>query len=126
MKTDNQRMLNQVRQENNNKLIAKFLGWKEQTNPTEKWFTQFFNQHGEREGGTNKEPLLFHSDWNWLMLAVEKINDLNYLFTIIDNQSIIKSNETGRPVIDAIRGDMKEGVYCAVIAFVKWHNSTKH
>lgn len=101
----------------NNKLIAKFLGWKEQTDPTEKWFTQFFNQHGERKGGTNKEPLLFHSDWNWLMEVVFKCLE------ICNNEML---NEWEDSFSGAFFSMDIVQMYEEAISFIKWYNSTKH
>ena len=59
-----------------NMLLAEFLGWKEQTDQTERWFGAFRTLDGIVHKNTNLEPLLFHNDWNWIMLVVEKINTI--------------------------------------------------
>jgi len=122
-------MQTQIDNTENNILIAKFLGWKEQTDPTRRWFTQFFNEYGERKGGTNKEPLLFHSDWNWLMLAVEKINSFE------SGRFTVQINSMDTYIHDLVKGgyifqseckwqtyELINSVYEAVIEFIKWYN----
>jgi len=65
-----------------NKLIAEFLGWELQDNPTERWYGSYREPNGILHKNTDKEPLLFHTSWDWLMPVVQKIESLGYVFTI--------------------------------------------
>jgi len=51
----------------NNKLIAEFLD-----------LTYLKNYYVHKGNAFNEDYLLFHSDWNWLMEVVEKIESLGY------------------------------------------------
>ena len=55
-----------------NKLIAEFMGWKLQDNPTERWYGSYREPNGILHKNTDKEPLLFHTCWNWLIPVVDK------------------------------------------------------
>lgn len=59
-----------------NKMCAKFLGWKEQTDPLERWFGSFRDTDGRLHHNNSKEKLLFHEDWNLIMQVVEAILDV--------------------------------------------------
>jgi len=54
----------------NNKIIAEFMEWKV-VNDELLDHKGLFVQYSD-------EPLKFHSDWNWLMEVVEKIESLGY------------------------------------------------
>lgn len=57
----------------NNRLIAEFLGYKLQTDPTERFFGWYKSPLGT---WTKEIDLPFRTDWNWLMQVVEKIESL--------------------------------------------------
>jgi len=88
----------------NNKLILEFMG-----EPHKVW-----------------QDLAYHSDWNWLMEVVEKIENLGsksaivnhlgkHIFTVSLNDNII--SEDGNTKIEA--------VYNACVEFIKWYNENK-
>ena len=64
------------------------------------------------------ENVLFHSDWNWLMKIVDKIEELDYTTKIIDNGMCIN----GKVVIERWGKSKKEGVFITCLEFIKWYN----
>jgi hypothetical protein len=110
----------------NNKLIAEFMGFKLQQDPTERWFGNYFAI--PNDAWSNRLELLhFDTDWNWLMEVVEKIENYNeytnVLFTpqgceincYIEN-GFLFSNDCNTKI---------EAVYNACIEFIKWYNKQK-
>ena len=112
----------------NNKIIAEFLGWQKQT-----WsyndavaFYPSFSEHSTFD-------LKFHSDWNWLIEVVEKIESLGYIVSTHFNSTDIKNLDT-LETICYNRGSWKqytppltkiESVYNACVEFIKWYNEQK-
>lgn len=114
----------------NNKLIARFIRWTEQTDPTEKSFGEWFDRKGVRRTFKNKEVLIFHSDWNWLMLAVEEIENLAHILepenatnvTIgATNYCVIQDNMDLEPEFIGQGRTKIESVYIAVVSYIKWY-----
>jgi hypothetical protein len=113
----------------NNKLLADFFGgkYKNQTNiplnDNEIWLPKF----GVCHLGNNGKVLKFHSDWNWLMEVVEKIDGLcrntgfeiysRYVHIRVNNNLTISSN---------VCNSKREAVYKACVEFVKWYNEQKN
>jgi len=105
--------------ENNNHLIAEFLGW------------DFLNDMTYSKVTKSKwveiEKLKFHSDWNWLMEVVEKIESLDFDFTIYTGACISIINTKDFPFEEIITsgGQFKnkiETVYNGCVEFIKWYN----
>lgn len=119
----------------NNRIIAEFMGWKEQTDPTERWFGSFREPNGILHKNTNTEPLLFHSSWDWLMPVVEKIEGLENSIYQVDimqeGARILKRCKHFDKPIDCTVSKMPEGTtkleatYKAVVQFIKWYNENK-
>jgi hypothetical protein len=104
--------------ENNNKLIAEFLGF-QQTNIG--WYdSEEVLLRIERDN--TFDDLKFDTDWNWLMKAVEKINDFNNVVSINENHVLIINNEKSKVIVDVVAGNMIEATYNAVVEFIKLHN----
>ena len=114
----------------NNKIIAEFIGWKEQE--------EDFMFNPKTSGSIYVKSLLFHKDWNWLMEVVEKIEGLGYR-TLAENECfmITKSKLSSFDVrskddystifsdnyeINHYGGSKKENVYNACVEFIKWYN----
>lgn len=123
----------------NNKIIAEFMGF-ESTNKCVRTETgKYYDYHSHPKFSCIKEQeiqiesqncfglveqdylfiedLKFHSDWNWLMQVVEKIESLDiYYDKYIDhNSSMFTSGK--------IELSTKiEVVYNACIVFIKWYN----
>jgi hypothetical protein len=107
----------------NNKLIAEFLG------ATDK--------HIENFGGA--ENLKYHSDWNWLMSLVEKIEGLEFqpknsicigfdTFGIEMNQcrcDITHYGDFTSHLLQGLGKNRMESVYNACVEFIKWYNENK-
>lgn len=114
----------------NNILLANFLGWEFNVDSG-----MFKVPHLNEE--FNLDSLQFHSDWNWLMLVVEKIENLGMLFkvsrwredevllngywcTISDSFSGVEFADSA--YIDDTETRI-EAMYLACIPFVKWYNN---
>ena len=116
-----------MRTENNrsetNRLLAEFLNAKYSKEEDLYYFPSIFCKSGRNY--FYSFDLLFHSDWNWLMQVVEKIEDLGYSLEINKQEendyqcNIVKSNN----IIHSHYNISKiEAVYNACIEFVKWYN----
>ena len=79
----------------NNKLIAEFLGYKLKPCNNDKYYK-------------------FNSSWDWLMPVVKKIKDSNYT-----------SVKMISPINNSVINPHIEDAYKAVIQFIKWHNENK-
>ena len=108
----------------NNKLIAEFMGFTEQTNPKERWFGQWFTNENIRT-----DLLHFDSDWNWLMTVVEKMENSGVKITIgrmyceIKYSDLFDKNKTFEITIAS--GVKINGVNGAVVEFIQWYNKNK-
>jgi hypothetical protein len=101
----------------NNKLIAEFMKYGV--------FEHFTNTHVF--GRVRNEELLFHSDWNWLMEVVEKIESLKFSILIGKNTCVIEQTY-GKIALNlgVSKGKTKiEAVYNACVEFIKWYNQNK-
>lgn len=107
----------------NNKLIAEFIG-RHGKHRKDLWF--FKDPHSNRVWH-KIEWMKFHSSWDWLMVIVEKIEQLNYMMIIEYNSCYIKLRKlTAKPFIKVYEGKSKiNNVYNAVIEFIKWYNENK-
>ena len=124
----------------NNKVFAEFLGYS-QPHPDYPNTTYWYKK--------DCQPLtilLFHSDWNWLMRVVEKIESLNLgnttIKTVFSEEDLyINSNVSFlimyKECYVNFFGEMKvyenwisvtecnskiEAVYTACVEFIKWYN----
>ena len=120
----------------NNKIIAEFLDW-EFDDLSETFETPFLKlvepqAFGDEQFSCKLQDfeLEFHSDWNWLMSVVEKIENLQdenncaiYNVQIEQSFTEIIDNHTSETIIYNIDADSKiEAVYNTVIEFIKWYN----
>lgn len=114
----------------NNKIIAEFMGFD---------FSRFANdgiiEPQEDIFFTDSktftlEELKFHSDWNWLMEVVEKIEEIeNIRFNVETSQDTcrIYDCENFEDIVNIEYADTKiQAVYQAVVAFINWHNQQNH
>lgn len=99
--------------ENNNRLFAEFM------QPS---FNDF-EAYDFSDEWLTVDLLKFHTDWNWLMPVVEKINDLNNVVEIHENWVRVVNNEKSDVLADIVAGTMKESVYNACLDFIKWYNT---
>ena len=108
----------------NNKLIAEFLNWEfdDLSETFETPFLKLVDPHafGDEQFSCKLQDfeLEFHSDWNWLMEVVEKIDGL-------ENSLENESNEYFRQfqkILSLSIYTKIETVYNACVEFVKWYN----
>ena len=132
----------------NNKLLAEFMGVKNELF----WFNLKTGNYVKKENTDceieqvslyvkNNKPItsfLYHSDWNWLMQLVEKIETISVFgklpqfFIMYDNREEFKGwywlIEVPKKFSKECHNDKNrentkiEAVYNACIEFVKWHN----
>ena len=75
------------------------------------------------------ERLIYHSDWNWLMEVVEKIesmrcNEGNFEIFIFKRCCDIQTNKGTDHIIEITAATSKiEAVWIAITEFIQWHNS---
>jgi hypothetical protein len=68
------------------------------------------------------EDLKFHSDWNWLMEVVQRIEDLDDCGIDIFNGSV-EVYKDGKTIVKINTFKTKiEKVYNACVEFIKWYN----
>ncbi len=129
----------------NNKIISEFMGLELEETPSGKFVyarNEFNNPNKGNDCQTNfyeANELCFHSDWNWLMEVVEKIENLQYFFNsapFIDDEKggltgeyfcIIQYKTTNLShcdyFIDVTGCSTKiQAVYNACVEFIKWYN----
>ena len=107
----------------NNKIISEFLGQKK----TISNFPQFgyMTSSGNWKDEFTPNELKFHSDWNWLMEAAEKIESLGYWVEILGGMHNVCSIGLTNNIESFIYLDSEskiEAVYNAVVEFIKWYN----
>ena len=111
----------------NNKIIAEFMIKQE---PTENFCVGSIGQEvgvftGIKTEYFKYEDLKFHSDWNWLMEVVEKIESLGYWTELLggchQEFRIGKINQI-KEFINKDGSDKKEAVYNTCLEFIKYYN----
>jgi hypothetical protein len=118
-----------------NKLIAEFMGMKQGKDFADfngRWSGDWFDAKNAINGCRN-EILSFHSDWNWLMPVIEKIEILGYVTEISGNRErsfasigIENTNEYPSRIGYGMEFLKKiDATYYAVIQFINWYNSNK-
>ena len=105
--------------ETNNKLIAEFLGYN--TYESNGYINIEFSEDNTR----TLQDTHYHSDWNWLMQVVEKIEAHGFTFEIKKNWSCI--TRKGERIIIRWEEDNNkiEAVYNACLQFIQWYNQNK-
>jgi hypothetical protein len=91
--------------EESNKLIAEFMGFDiDKRNPN---------------------TILYHSDWNWLMEVVEKIESKG--FDVHINTCVCRVSDVGEDRFEDIEtfnsNSKLQAVYQAVLEFIKWYKN---
>ena len=111
----------------NNKLIAEFLNWEfdDLSETFETPFLKLVDPHafGDEQFSCKLQDfeLEFHSNWNWLMQVVEKIEKLKC--TVVIEKNICRIHKGGLHFGHAYKFETKiEAVYNACLEFIKWYN----
>lgn len=74
-----------------------------------------FNKDGLKQFKSSYRYGEYHSNWNWLMRVIEKINSLHYN----------KSNNRFKPELDWFLENNIEIIYLQVVKFIQWYNKQK-
>lgn len=121
--------------ENNNKLLADFLGHDKKGNDVtwtsppylngKIWVDEHFFDGSEEYNGrrqTEISELKFHKDWNWLMKVVEKIFSEECIKPLAGNGMyyLLELN-----IEEALKKAKIQAVYNACLEFIKWYNVNK-
>lgn len=132
-----------------NKRCAEFLGY-ENTTPTDRDFNIYKNEKGIIIGNkiiTMIELMSakFHSDWNWIMEVIEKIENLGFA-TKIDHDYCVSNygcdrceidtrenalfdpdeyEEKEEPIVFKLVKSKKEAVVYAINEFLIWYEQNK-
>ena len=105
---------NKLENMDNNKLIAEFMGATEVKKDTYK----FPNRTGlPLQIGT----INYHSDWNWLMEVLDKIEGLGVVVEIRENVCYISPFPNN--YISELEQTKLQATYKAVVEFIKWYNN---
>jgi len=97
-----------------NELIAEFLGWKR----TEKGWLVFTNTITNGYGLGMADELLFHSDWNWLIIVVKEVQKHEQVY-LFDDTEVIDDLDDALNELDI------DKVYKGVVKFIEYHNENK-
>ena len=94
--------------------IARFLGYKEQKDPTESYFGNFFKPN---YGWVNLKELDFHSNWNTLIEATREclVGEANY-----EEQDYYTYIE---PIYDGLTNQDISTLFNAVYDIINWKNN---
>ena len=106
-----------------NRIIAEFMGLTPESTTDNRYhntpnrFYKYDTDHWKVSNTCRPETMQYHISWDWLMMAVIKIEEnLEYNVEINHNNCTITHFET-------VFGQTKiEAVYNAVIEFIKWFN----
>lgn len=116
----------------NNKLIAEFLGGYQYDNHDD--FITFDETNNIFSNDTiSLKNLKFHTDWNWLMQVVEKIESLHSVNSVVigkghcfitfyekyKNESKLFKSESQFANVELRK---IEAVYNTCVEFIKWYN----
>lgn len=100
----------------NNKIIAEFMGMKpHDKNELDGFWTNTIKAHDF----DNVMNLKFHSDWNWLMEVVEKIESLGNFNIGIEFANCTISGTFNKSITNESK---IKAVYKACLEFIKWCN----
>ena len=104
----------------NNRLIAEFLGF-QQTNIG--WYDAE-EVLLRTEIDNTFDDLKFHTDWNWLMQVVEKIESFGH--DVFINTCLCRITDVGLDIFEDIEcfvnDNKRQATYNACVEFVKWYN----
>lgn len=134
----------------NNKIIAEFMEFKSTNKCVRSETGKYYDYHShskfscikeqeiqiESENGYGlveqdflfDEDLKFHSDWNWLMEVVDKIESLCFLVKIVKNIIIIEDKDNKNNYIAfqiSVNKTKIEATNDACLDFIKWYNENK-
>jgi len=99
--------------------IARFMGLEISTNPTDGYDYGTWYKPSNIQGEVTPSPVLYHSDYSWIMPVVEKIEKEHCWVTI-------RGCMVEMPNIIAISRPTKlEAIHNACFQFIQWYNQQK-
>jgi len=113
-----------------NAVIAQFMGLETGKElGYDRWHQDWFDNRGVINGQRNTN-LLFDSDWNWLMLATERIEDLNYDVKILGGCWVIitdadPNRNESEDIVEVSKESKILSLHEAVFQFIQWYNQQK-
>ena len=114
--------------EENNKLIAEFMGWEIYKNVGREveYFVkgQLETHHKVVDNWLSFLNMKYHSSWDWLMPVVKHCTDLTRNFEFCSEQYLYWQNELFHPdymLSEFIENDISS-IYSRVVEFIKWYN----
>ena len=119
----------------NNKLIAKFMGFSTQSDAVDDRTLAYYvgdsimnadNTNNENEDNVfHPEDMKFNSSWDWLMSVVERIENFGYEFIIVESRCYVKHN-TDHSIKELFHietiGSKIDTTYKAVLKFINNYN----
>jgi hypothetical protein len=124
-----------------NKLIADFIGAVQTYKPYVNTDDMEYDMYGvipTIEDGENEkhyflpQEMLFDTDWNWLMVVVEKIENMEdenrcskYNFEMVQTFVEIIDNNNSDTIVEIDKNTKIQATYKAVVEFIKWYNKQK-
>jgi hypothetical protein len=105
-----------------NKLIAEFMGFKQDSNLTDYWSHNTEKSFSMRGGQPLSRVCQYDSPWDWLMSVVEKINDLGAMVTIQKNACRIDTEDWYISRDNRSKLTTIKATYECIVGFIKWYN----
>jgi len=109
--------------EENNILIAEFMGWKQGKEDDHRWSKDWFNTHKERVTDGLNIILSFHTSWDWLMPVIQKCySEISPMLDGINGE--VEDSLIGDITMELTDGRLQE-TFEAVSVAIDWYNKNK-
>ena len=118
-----------------NRLIAQFMGCEPTPDALDRSVLAYYigdviinadNSKNENDENVfHPEDMQFHTDWNWLMPVIRKIEELGNDVLITTNYIQISFDEGEQFIVIDDLNIKIDSVYNAVVEFIKWYNENK-
>lgn len=105
-----------------NKKCAEFLG------NLQNYYSNhiYINFTNIERGYYDVDEMKFHSDWNWIMKVVEKIEEKDYMYGIVKGASSIwKYEDQNTPIFIKALDDSLTSTIQVIDQFLDWYNKQK-
>ncbi len=87
--------------------------------------SKFMGDDLSKEYWVYSDEMHYHSDWNWIMECVSKIESLGFIFSIKGQSSAIRDEKTRQYLQIRLVGEDStkiESVYNNCFQFIQWYN----
>ncbi len=114
--------------EEGNKKIAEFIGWFQEENNKYTWFEKgesaIYVAYSTRPYNSgHNDDLPFHRDWNYLMKAVTKLEDLGLC---LHTSNYCKAKDVKNNLAAYIGFNMLDSYYCDISGSIEEDNTTRY